>query len=107
MKRRIGLSLVVMMVAMVLAMPQVVPAADYKPEYKLSLVLGKPFPWGVGGERWAELIKEKSGGRINVKAYPGTSLVGEIRPRSSLPSGRAPLTWPSARPSTGRPRYNS
>jgi len=76
MKRRIGLSLVVMMVAMVLAMPQVVPAADYKPEYKLSLVLGKPFPWGVGGERWAELIKEKSGGRINVKAYPGTSLVG-------------------------------
>ncbi len=76
MKRRIGLSLVVMMVAMVLAMPQVVPAADYKPEYKLSLVLGKPFPWGVGGERWAELIKEKTGGRINVKAYPGTSLVG-------------------------------
>jgi len=76
MKRGIWLSLLVMMVSMVLAMPQVVPAADYKPEYKLSLVLGKPFPWGVGGERWAELIKEKTGGRINVKAYPGTSLVG-------------------------------
>ena len=42
------------MVAMVLAMPEVVPAADYKPEYELSLVLGKPFPWGVGGERWAD-----------------------------------------------------
>ncbi|MGQ9369805.1 DctP family TRAP transporter solute-binding subunit [Azospirillum sp. ST 5-10] len=52
-----------------------VAAADYKPEYKLSTVLGKPFPWGVGGERWAELIREKTGGRINVKMYPGTSLV--------------------------------
>ena len=50
-------------------------AADYKAEYKLSTVLGKPFPWGVGGDRWAELVKEKTGGRINIKMYPGTSLV--------------------------------
>lgn len=50
-------------------------AADYKAEYKLSTVLGKPFPWGVGGDRWAELVKEKTGGRITIKMYPGTSLV--------------------------------
>ncbi|SMH54982.1 DctP family TRAP transporter solute-binding subunit [Azospirillum agricola] len=50
-------------------------AADYKAEYKLSTVLGKPFPWGIGGDRWAELVKEKTNGRINVKMYPGTSLV--------------------------------
>lgn len=50
-------------------------AADYKAEYKLSTVLGKPFPWGIGGDRWAELVKEKTGGRINIKMYPGTSLV--------------------------------
>ena len=49
---------------------------DYKPEYKLSTVVGKPFPWGIAGERWAELVKEKTAGRINIKAYPGTSLVG-------------------------------
>ena len=48
----------------------------YKPEYKLSTVVGKPFPWGIAGERWAELVKEKTAGRINIKAYPGTSLVG-------------------------------
>jgi TRAP-type transport system periplasmic protein len=52
------------------------PAADYKPEYKLSTVLPAPFPWGVGGERWAELVKEKTGGRINIKMYPGAALVG-------------------------------
>ncbi|CAO3407621.1 DctP family TRAP transporter solute-binding subunit [Azospirillum largimobile] len=50
-------------------------AADYKAEYKLSTVLGKPFPWGIGGDRWAELVKEKTGGRINIKMYPGSSLV--------------------------------
>jgi len=50
-------------------------AADYKAEYKLSTVLGKPFPWGVGGDRWAELVKEKTNGRINVKMYPGSALV--------------------------------
>ncbi len=56
-------------------LPGAATAADYKAEYKLSTVLGKPFPWGVGGDRWAELIKEKTNGRIVVKMYPGTSLV--------------------------------
>ena len=54
------------------------PAAaqsNYKPEYKLSTVLGTAFPWGQGGERWAELVREKTNGRINIKMYPGTSLV--------------------------------
>ncbi len=47
----------------------------YQPEYRLSTVLGSAFPWGKGGERWAELVKEKTQGRINIKMYPGTSLV--------------------------------
>nr|WP_241911826.1 DctP family TRAP transporter solute-binding subunit [Telmatospirillum siberiense] len=51
-------------------------AADYRAEYRLSTVLPESFPWGAGGLRWAELIKERTGGRINVKMYPGTSLVG-------------------------------
>lgn len=58
-----------------LVAPGLSEAADYKAEYKLSTVLPKPFPWGVGGDRWAELVREKTGGRINVKMYPGTSLV--------------------------------
>jgi tripartite ATP-independent transporter DctP family solute receptor len=51
-------------------------AADYRAEYRLSTVLPESFPWGAGGMRWAELIKERTGGRINVKMYPGASLVG-------------------------------
>lgn len=55
---------------------QAAHAAEYKSEYKLSTVLGKPFPWGNAGERWCELVKEKTSGRINIKMYPGASLVG-------------------------------
>jgi TRAP-type transport system periplasmic protein len=68
--------LLALMVVVGWGAPQTVSAADYKPEYKLSTVVGKPFPWGIAGERWAELVKEKTAGRIHIKTYPGTSLVG-------------------------------
>lgn len=67
-------SLLLGLAAAAVALPAL--AADYKPEYKLSTVVPAPFPWGIGGERWAELVKEKTAGRINVKMYPGASLVG-------------------------------
>src|SRR5512139_3778854 len=51
-------------------------AQNYRAEYRLSTVLGTACPWGQAGERWAELVKEKTQGRINIKLYPGTSLVG-------------------------------
>jgi TRAP-type transport system periplasmic protein len=53
-----------------------VVAQNYKPEYKLSTVLPSTYAWGKAGERWAELVKEKTQGRINIKMYPGVSLVG-------------------------------
>jgi len=51
-------------------------AADYKTEYRLSTVLGTAFPWGKAGERWAELTRKKTEGRINIRLYPGARLVG-------------------------------
>ncbi|MBI1208629.1 MAG: DctP family TRAP transporter solute-binding subunit [Azospirillum sp.] len=51
-------------------------AADYKPEYKLSTVVGTAFLWGKAGVRWGDLVRERTAGRINIKVYPGTSLVG-------------------------------
>jgi len=59
-------------------LPPITPvlAAGYKAEYKLSTVLAPPMPWGIAGERWVELVKQKTKGRINIKMYPGTSLVG-------------------------------
>ncbi|GAB4167303.1 MAG: DctP family TRAP transporter solute-binding subunit [Rhodocyclaceae bacterium] len=54
------------------------PAAaqqKYQAEYRLSTVVGTAFPWGKGGELWAKLVRERTGGRINIKMYPGVSLV--------------------------------
>lgn len=64
----------VSLAALLLALPAL--ADNTKAEYKLSTVLGNAFPWGQAGERWIELVKEKTQGRINIKLYPGTSLVG-------------------------------
>lgn len=58
-----------------LAFTATAPAQTYKAEYKMSLVLGPAFPWGKGGEIWASLVKERTQGRINIKLYPGVSLI--------------------------------
>ncbi len=50
-------------------------AQQYKSEYRMSLVVGTAFPWGKGGQIWADLIKERTQGRINIKLYPGVSLI--------------------------------
>jgi len=63
--------------------------AAYKPEYKVSLVLGPPTPWGMAGQIWMDLVKERTQGRINMKLYPGVSLVqgDQTREFSSLRQG--------------------
>jgi len=63
-------------VPLVLLLAHSAPAQNYRPEYKLSTVLPGSYAWGKAGERWAALVKEKTQGRINIKMYPGTSLVG-------------------------------
>jgi tripartite ATP-independent transporter DctP family solute receptor len=49
--------------------------SKYQTEYRLSTVVGTAFPWGKAGERWGEIVRAKTNGRINIKMYPGTSLV--------------------------------
>ena len=57
------------------ALPSAMAETKYKSEYRMSLVLGTAFPWGKGGEIWADKVRERTQGRINIKLYPGTSLV--------------------------------
>ena len=65
------------------------PAQTYKAEYKMSLVLGPPTPWGEAGRIWADLVKERTQGRINIKLYPGVSLIqgDQTREFSALRQG--------------------
>ncbi len=59
-----------------LAAPAISRAQTLKSEYKVSVVGNRPIPLSVGAFRWAELVTERTQGRINMKVYPGSSLVG-------------------------------
>jgi tripartite ATP-independent transporter DctP family solute receptor len=68
-----------------LAAPMVARAqAGYRPEYKLSVVGNRPIPFAEGAFLWADLITQRSGGRIQVKVYPGSQLVGGDQTRELL-----------------------
>src|SRR3990167_9238343 len=44
-------------------------AQQYKPEFKSSLVVGPSGPWGEAASKFADLLKERTQVRINVKNY--------------------------------------
>ena len=44
-------------------------SASYKPEYKMSIVVGPAGPWGESAARFAEEVKKVTDGRINIKPY--------------------------------------
>ena len=50
-------------------------AADYKREYKMSVVVGPKLPWGAGATKFADLVRERTDGRINIKVYTSSSLM--------------------------------
>ena len=61
--------------ALAFTAPAAMAQTAYKSEYRMSLVLGTAFPWGKGGELWANKVRERTQGRINIKLYPGVSLI--------------------------------
>ena len=81
----------------------------YKAEYKMSTVVPPAFAWGRGGEIFATLVRERTGGRINIKQYPGASLVQGQQDRefSAMRQGvidvlcGAPVNWTSTVPQLG------
>jgi TRAP-type C4-dicarboxylate transport system substrate-binding protein len=79
--------LFVSLAALALALP--VMAQNYKAEYRLSTVLGTAFPWGQAGERWAELVKEKTQGRITSRCIQAPRWSAATRRASSPRSARA------------------
>ena len=78
------------MAATALAFTQTAIAqSNYKAEYKMSLVLGPPTPWGESGKIWADMVRQRTNGRINIKLYPGVSLIqgDQTREFSALRQG--------------------
>jgi TRAP-type transport system periplasmic protein len=85
-----------------LAVPRFAYAQSaYKAEYKMSTVVPPAFAWGKGGEIFGNLVRERTAGRINIKQYPGASLVQGQQDRefSAMRQGiidvlcGAPVNW--------------
>jgi len=100
MKRRVFLKSVAAS-ASALAFPAIAIGQQYKAEYKMSTVVPPAFAWGKGGEIFANLVRERTSGRINIKQYPGSSLVqgDQTRELSAMRQGiidvlcGAPINW--------------
>ena len=50
------------------------PAPPVALEWKLSTALGPAYPEGKAGAIWAELIRERSAGRLSARLFPGATL---------------------------------
>jgi tripartite ATP-independent transporter DctP family solute receptor len=50
-------------------------AADFKKEYKMQINVGPQFYWGMGAQKFADLVKERTNGQINIKPYWGSALL--------------------------------
>jgi len=70
MKRAVLLSFAVLM-TLALAWPA---AAQYKATMKLASALALDHPYMIGAQKFADLIKERTNGRIEIKLYPSGQL---------------------------------
>lgn len=98
MKKNVMVSLVFAMVFMLIGPA----AAEYKASMKLGCSLNMDHPYMVGAQRFAELIKERSNGRIEIKLFPGGQLgKGEREMAESLQQGAIDLEVASTGPMGG------
>lgn len=73
---KIRLMMLVAAVCLAMALPcPVLAKGKYKDEYKMSVVVGPKLPWGEGATRFADLVREGTDGRINIKVYTSSSLM--------------------------------
>jgi TRAP-type transport system periplasmic protein len=71
----------------------VAQAAEIKERsIKLPIVTTIDAPLGIGAAKFSELVEQKSGGKIKVRVFPGSTLGGEAQVVSSLQGGTIEAT---------------
>ena len=55
--------------ALILTLLGAPSAAEYKPEFKLSVVITNETAWGRAAIRFADILRYRTQGRINIKTY--------------------------------------
>jgi len=53
------------------------PVLNFKPkaEYTMQVNVGPAYGWGMGAQKWADLVKDYTNGQINIKPYFGSALL--------------------------------
>ncbi|WP_319584992.1 DctP family TRAP transporter solute-binding subunit [uncultured Pseudodesulfovibrio sp.] len=69
--------------AVFVLMAAITANAGFKKEYKMQVTVGPKLYWGMGATKFAELVKEKTNGQINVKPYFGSALLKGAQLKSS------------------------
>jgi tripartite ATP-independent transporter DctP family solute receptor len=59
---------------------------------KFSFLNSADHPQGLGAAKFAEIVKQKSGGKINVKLFAGGALGGDLQTVSALQGGTVEMT---------------
>ena len=67
-------------------------AGDFKKEYKLQVNVGPSFYWGIGATKFADLVREKTKGQINIKPYFGSALLkgAQLKSAQMVAKGSGP-----------------
>lgn len=69
--------------AVFVLMAAITANAGFRKEYKMQVTVGPKLYWGMGATKFAELVKEKTNGQINVKPYFGSALLKGAQLKSS------------------------
>lgn len=68
-------------------------AADYKDRtLKFSYLNAKEHPQGLGAQKFADIVSQKSGGKIKIRLFPGGTLGGDVQTLSALQGGTVEMT---------------
>src|SRR5512138_3503659 len=79
-----------------------VAAAEYKATWKLASTQSMDHPYMVGAQKFADLIKERTSGRVEIKLYPSNQLgKGEREMTEGLQQGAIDLLVTSTGPLGG------
>jgi tripartite ATP-independent transporter DctP family solute receptor len=73
------------------------PDGSFKKEYRMQVNVGPQSYWGMGAARFADLVREKTGGRIHIKPYFGSQLLkgAQLHSAQMVSSGAIDLAFES------------
>jgi tripartite ATP-independent transporter DctP family solute receptor len=79
--------------AVAAVLPLVAHAADIR-EHSIKFAFQNPkeHPQGQGAQKFADLVAQKSGGKIQVKLYPSGQLGGDVQTVSAMQGGTIEMT---------------